>query len=67
MSNIEDDVSVYPWYAYSIENCIRTDGLRGSDPAEAFFMPGGRWQGAKKTKEAVFLPRLSQPYGGTVL
>ncbi len=29
MSNIADDVSVYPWYAYSIENCIETDCLMG--------------------------------------
>ena len=29
--------------------------LRGSNPAGAFFMPRGRWNGAKKTEEAVFL------------
>ena len=29
MSNIADDVSVYPWYAYSIENCIESGGITG--------------------------------------
>jgi len=67
MSNIVDDFPYWACYADSIENCIKADGLRGTYPAGAFFMPRGGESNAKETKEAVFLPRLSEADRGTLL